>query len=70
MTKLEKLMANPDNVREFIMDHMKVIMEQMKDARNLPSILRVRYCPSDFGMEDHCSEDQNCEWCWSREVEE
>ena len=27
-------------------------------------------CRSEFGLEDHCSEDPNCEWCWSREVTE
>ena len=61
MTKLEKLMRNPDIVREVIMKHLK-------DAHNIPAILIGGYCPSEFGMENHCSEDQNCEWCWSREA--
>ena len=60
MTKLEKLMTTPDRVRE-------VIMEHMKDVRNIPAILIREYCPSEFGLEDHCS--QSCEWCWRREVE-
>lgn len=63
MTKLEKLMTNPDRVRE-------VIMEHMKDAHNIPSILILGYCPSAFGLKDHCSKSSNCEWCWSREVTE
>lgn len=65
MTKLEKLMTNPDRVRE-------VIMEHLKDADNIPAILLGGYCPSEFGLENHCSEDpcSSCEWCWSREVEE
>ena len=64
MTKLEKLMTNPDRVRE-------VIMEHMKDADNIPAILIGGYCPSEFGLKDHCSEEElNCEWCWSREVAE
>ena len=64
MTKLEKLMTNPDRVRE-------VIMEHLKDGNNtIPAILIGGYCPSEFGLEDHCAEDQNCELCWGREVEE
>lgn len=63
MTKLERLMMTPDRVREVIMDHLK-------DANNIPAMLIGGYCPSEFGMEDHCSEYQNCECCWGREVEE
>jgi len=64
MTKLEKLMRTPDGIRE-------VIMEHLKDAHNIPAILIGGYCPSEFGLENHCSECQkDCEWCWSREVEE
>jgi hypothetical protein len=63
MTKLEKLMMTPDRVRE-------VIMEHLKDADNIPAMLIGGYCPSEFGLENHCSEDANCEWCWSREVTE
>ena len=63
MTKLEKLMTNPDSVGE-------VIMEHMKDAYNIPAILIGGYCPSEFGMENHCSKAPNCEWCWRRGVEE
>ena len=65
MTKLEKLMTTPDIVREVIMDHLK-------DVNNIPAILIGGYCPSEFGMENHCSEYQDCqdcEWCWGREVE-
>ncbi len=61
MTKLEKLMMTPDRVR-------KVIMEHLKDAHNIPAILIGGCCPSEFGMEDHCSEDQNCEKCWNEEA--
>ena len=63
MTKLEKLMMTPDRVRE-------VIIEHLEDAHDIPAIMIGGYCPSEFGLEDHCSEDPNCEWCWSREVEE
>ena len=63
MTKLEKLMTNPDRVREAIMEHLK-------DAHNIPAMLIGGYCPSEFGMENHCSKAPNCEWCWSRGVEE
>ena len=67
MTKLEKLMTTPDRVRE-------VITEHLEDAHTIPAILIGGYCPSEFGLEDHCSDSltsiyQNCEWCWSREVE-
>ena len=65
MTKLEKLMTNPDRVREAVMRHMK-------DVDNIPAILMRGYCPSVFGMKNHCSEYQdcqNCEWCWNQEVE-
>ena len=63
MTKLEKIMMTPDIVRE-------VIIEHLKDVNNIPAILIGGYCPSEFGLEDHCAEDQNCELCWGREVEE
>ena len=62
MTKLEKLMMTPDRVRE-------VVMEHLKDADNIPAILIGGYCPSEFGLKNHCSEG-NCELCWSREVTE
>ena len=64
MTKLEKLMTTPDRVRE-------VIMNDMKNIRALREIVIGAYCPSEFGLEDHCSEDpsSSCEWCWSRKVE-
>ena len=45
-------------------------MKHLEDAHNIPAILIGGYCPSEFGLEDHCSEDPNCEWCWSMEVEE
>ena len=65
MTKLEKVMTNPDRVREV----REVIMEHLKDDHIIPAILIGGYCPSEFGLEDHCSEDPNCEWCWNRNVE-
>ena len=69
MTKLEKLMTNPDRVRE-VMEVREVIMKHLKDAHIIPAILIEGYCPSEFGLEDHCSEDPNCERCWNRKVEE
>lgn len=63
MTKLEKLMTTPDIVREAVMRHMK-------DVDNIPAILMRGYCPSVFGMKNHCSDTPNCEWCWNQEVEE
>ena len=64
MTKLEKLMTNPDRVREVIMKHLE-------DAHNIPAMLIGGYCPSEFGLENHCLEGElNCAWCWSREVTE
>ena len=33
-------------------------------------VLVENSCPSEFGLEDHCSEYPNCELCWGREVEE
>ena len=62
MTKLEKLMTNPDRVRE-------VITEHLKDVDNIPAILMRGYCPSVFGMENHCSVTPNCEWCWNQEAD-
>ena len=63
MTKLEKLMTNPDRVR-------KVITEHMKEEHNIQAILIGAFCPSEFGMKNHCSDTPNCEWCWNQEVEE
>lgn len=33
-------------------------------------VLVENSCPSEFGLEDHCSEDPNCEKCWNQEVTE
>ena len=63
MTKLEKLMTNPDRVRE-------VITEHLKDAHTIPAILIGGYCPSEFGLKDCECDDSCCEDCWNQEVEE
>ena len=33
-------------------------------------VLVENSCPSEFGLEGHCSEDPNCEKCWNEEVME
>ena len=64
MTKLEKVMMDPDRVRG-------AIMNLLKDKRNIPAILTSGFCcPSEFGFEEHCPIEPNCEKCWSREVTE
>ena len=65
MNQLDKLMLDPDRVRE-------VIMNDMKNIRVLREIVIRAYCPSSFGLEEHCSEDpsSSCEWCWNQEATE
>ena len=64
MTKLEKVMMDPDRVRGVVMNHLK-------DKRNIPAILISGFCcPSEFGFEENCPIEPDCETCWSREVEE
>lgn len=64
MTKLERVMMDPDRVRGVVMNHLK-------DKRNIRAILISGFCcPSEFGFEKHCSIEPDCETCWSREVTE
>ena len=64
MTKLEKVMMDPDRV-------MGVIMNILKDKSNISAILKSGLCcPSEFGFEENCPIEPNCETCWSRKVME
>ncbi len=67
MTKLEKLMTNPDRVRE--------VME----VREVKRIIMKNSCPSEFGLEDcEFNPESGCTLCcvvpsltdcWNQEVE-
>ena len=59
MTKLEKLLQDPDRIITTIIDDLKSHQEA------LPRVLIGGYCPSDFGLKDssYCEYSITCEDC-------
>ena len=65
MTKLEKLLQDPDRI-------ITTIINDLKSPLAIPRVLICGYCPSDFGLKDciYCEYSIPCEDCWNEEVTE
>ena len=65
MTKLEKLLQDPDRI-------IATITNDLKSPQAIPRVLIGGYCPSDFGLRDcrYCEYHVPCEDCWNEEVGE
>lgn len=65
MTKLEKLLQDPDRT-------IATIINYLNSPQAIHRVLIGGYCPSDFGLRDcrYCEYGINCEDCWNDEVGE
>lgn len=47
---------------------MTKLEKALENIEKVKRIIMENSCPSEFGLENHCS--ANCELCWSREFDD